>query len=145
MIKILVVANPAEGVDLLVARLRQAGYATTHAESGEAALDRLAAAIPDLVVLDWQLSRMSGAAVCRILRADERLLGMPILVLGAGERPHERRTAEALGADDYLVYPCDLDELLQHVRVQVRGATHDRYCPLTALPVGRAVVAAIRQ
>jgi len=145
MIKVLLVASASDQVDRLATRLRAEGYAVTHAGSGEAALVWLDTALPHLVLLDWHLPQMSGAALCHLLRADARLIGISISVLGAAAWPDDRLLAEGLGADDYITPPCDLGDLMEHVRTQVRYAAHDGACPLTGLPTGPAVVAAVRR
>jgi two-component system response regulator MprA len=78
---------------------------------------------PDLVVLDWMLPGLDGLEVCRRLRAGGP---MPILMLTAKETVHNRVQGLDAGADDYMVKPFDLDELLARIRALLRRAQPNR-------------------
>lgn len=97
------------------------GYAVQVAESGEAALALAAAEVPDLVVLDVMLPDLDGLTVCRRLRETG---SMPIVLLTARDTVPDRVAGLDSGADDYLVKPFALDELLARVRAQLRRSQH---------------------
>jgi len=97
--------------------LAYAGHSVRVAESGESALSAAAAELPDLVVLDRMLPGLDGAEVCRRLRTDS---SVPILMLTARDAVADRVTGLDAGADDYLVKPFALDELLARVRALLR-------------------------
>ncbi|RFU84065.1 DNA-binding response regulator [Streptomyces triticagri] len=103
------------------------GYAVHTAPDGHAALAEVAAGEPDALVLDVMMPVLDGLAVCRRLRA----LGdrTPILVLTALDSVHDRVDGLDAGADDYLVKPFSLDELLARLRALLRRATPDPVAP----------------
>ena len=94
------------------------GYSVSEAESGQRALDELRACAMDAVVLDVLMPDVDGLEVCRRLRAaGERV---PILMLTAREGVADRVAGLDAGADDYLVKPFALDELLARLRALLR-------------------------
>ena len=97
------------------------GYAVQVAERGEVALALAAAEPPDLVVLDVMLPDVDGLTVCRRLR---EVGSMPIVLLTARDTVPDRVAGLDSGADDYLVKPFALDELLARVRAQLRRSQH---------------------
>jgi len=90
------------------------------AASAEEALDRLTAAAVDLIVLDIGLPGMSGLDLCRRLRADDE--AVPILILSARDAVADRVEGLQVGADDYLVKPFDLSELVARLQALHRRA-----------------------
>jgi len=104
--------------DSLERALRHAGYAVTTAGHGADALDSLARSPVDLVVLDVLMPMVDGFEACRRLR--ERGDATPILVLTARDAIDDRVTGLEAGADDYLVKPFALRELLARIRALLR-------------------------
>lgn len=106
----------------LAAALREAlagsGHAVDVAADGEAAMANLAAYPYDLMLLDVMLPRQSGLEVCR--HARERGLDLPILMLTARDTLADKVAGLDAGADDYLIKPFELDELLARVRALLR-------------------------
>jgi two-component system response regulator MprA len=102
---------------LLRQTLAEEGYRVLTAADGTDALAQAQAHRPDLVVLDWLMPGLSGLEVARRLRA---LAGMPILMLTARAAIKDRVAGLDSGADDYLVKPFDLAELLARVRALLR-------------------------
>lgn len=92
-------------------------YAVRLAESGEDGLRLAADAMPDLVILDMGLPGMHGLEVCKTLRAWYR---GPIIVLSGHEAEQDKISALDLGADDYVMKPCALGELLARIRAHLR-------------------------
>jgi two-component system response regulator MprA len=97
------------------------------AADGKETLAQAQAHRPDLVVLDWMMPGLSGLEVARHLRA---AAGTPILMLTVRAALEDRVAALDSGADDYLVKPFDLTELLARVRALLRRAAHHAETPL---------------
>src|SRR4051795_2127593 len=86
------------------------------APAGHAALELARREQPDLVFLDWTMPGLPGVDVCRALRDDPRHDGMRIVMLTARSQADDRRTARAMGADDYITKPFSPIQLLEKVR-----------------------------
>jgi sigma-B regulation protein RsbU (phosphoserine phosphatase) len=117
MTKILVVEDEADLLGPLSQALREAGYAVDEASDGESALSQAQDAEYDAIVLDLMLPKMDGFSVLRHLR---RSRTTPVLMLTARDAVQDRVTGLDLGADDYLLKPYELNELLARVRAMVR-------------------------
>ena len=120
--RILVVDDEPQIRRALRAALQGEGYAVEPAESGTEALDRVAADPPDLVILDLGLPDMDGADVCARLRAWSQV---PVIVLSVREAEREKVRALDMGADDYLVKPFGIGELLARIRASLRRAREE--------------------
>ena len=99
---------------------RSGGFEVLMATSGDAALRIVTEEIPDLVILDLNLPVLSGIEVCRILRTRDHTAGIPIIILTARASEDDRVTGLELGADDYVVKPFSLRELVARVRAVLR-------------------------
>jgi two-component system phosphate regulon response regulator PhoB len=87
---------------------------------------KLKEAAPDLIVLDWMLPGMSGIELCRRLRARSETERLPIIMLTARGEESERIRGLATGADDYIVKPFSVPELLARIRALLRRARPER-------------------
>jgi two-component system response regulator MprA len=117
-VRILVVDDEPAVLDAVDRALRLEGYDTELAADGQEALDALAAYSPDALVLDVLMPRVDGLDVCRRLRAaGDRT---PVLVLTARDAVPDRVRGLDAGADDYLVKPFALEELLARLRALLR-------------------------
>ena len=117
--QVLVVDDDPRITSLLRRALRFAGHTVRVAQDGPGALAMAEAAAPDLVILDVMLPGLDGLEVCRRLRA---IADTPILMLTARDDVPDRVLGLDAGADDYLVKPFALEELLARVRALLRRA-----------------------
>jgi DNA-binding response OmpR family regulator len=119
MSKILVVDDEPSIVDVLTYNLNKAGHQAIIARDGEQALKLARAEQPDLVILDLMLPGIDGLDVCRTLRKESDL---PIIMLTAKDEEVDRVVGLEIGADDYVVKPFSVRELMARVKVILRRA-----------------------
>jgi two-component system phosphate regulon response regulator PhoB len=115
---------------LLQYNLDKEGYRVTVAGDGEEALMLIDERLPDLVVLDWMLPKVSGVEVCRRLRARPETRNLPIIMLTARGEESDRIRGLDTGADDYVIKPFSMSELAARIRAVLRrirpGLADDR-------------------
>jgi DNA-binding response OmpR family regulator len=143
MNRVLVVEDDKDIAELIAHYLQKAGYTVESLASGTAALARVKASAPDLVVLDLMLPGMDGLLVCQALRGDAATAEIPIIMLTARGEEADRIAGFELGADDYVTKPFSPRELTARVTALLRRATRPvatagaalepllRYGPLT--------------
>jgi two-component system phosphate regulon response regulator PhoB len=119
---VLIVDDERDLVSLLDFNLRQAGFETASAATGEQALAQARHRVPDLVLLDLMLPDLSGTEVCRQLKGDPRTRGVPVVMLTAKGEEVDRVVGLELGADDYVVKPFSMRELVLRVKAVLRRA-----------------------
>jgi two-component system phosphate regulon response regulator PhoB len=124
--KILIVEDEAPLAEMLRYNLEAEGFRVSHAETGGEAEIIVAEERPDLVVLDWMLPTVSGIELCRRLRARPETRSVPILMLTARGEESDRIRGLSTGADDYVVKPFSLPELMARVKAILRRAAPDR-------------------
>jgi len=117
--RVLIVDDEPSIVEMLAYNLKRANYEVLIAMDGEAALALARQERPDLIVLDLMLPRLDGLEVCRILR---RECDVPILMLTARDAEIDRVVGLELGADDYVVKPFSVRELLARIKSILRRA-----------------------
>ncbi|MBN9433901.1 MAG: phosphate regulon transcriptional regulator PhoB [Bosea sp.] len=105
---------------LLRYNLEAEGYSVEAVPRGDDAETRLKETTPDLLLLDWMLPGISGIELCRRLRARETTRTLPIIMLTARGEEQERIRGLATGADDYVVKPFSVPELMARVRAILR-------------------------
>lgn len=119
--RLLVVEDEAALLNELVSRLRHDGYAVDSAKDGEEGLYFGKEYPFDLAIIDLGLPKLSGIELIKLLRADAR--AYPILILTARGRWQEKVEGLEAGADDYMVKPFHMEELLARVRALIRRAS----------------------
>ena len=124
--RILVVEDESALSLLLAYNLEAEGYVVERVERGDEAELRLEEAAPDLVILDWMLPGVSGLEICRRLRAREITRTLPVIMLTARGEEGERVRGLSVGADDYVVKPFSVPELMARVRALLRRARPER-------------------
>jgi two-component system phosphate regulon response regulator PhoB len=116
---LLVEDEPAQR-EVLAYNLEAEGFRVNRAENGEEALMLVEEGAPDLIVLDWMLPNVSGIEVCRQLKTRSETRGVPIIMLSARSEEVDRVRGLETGADDYVVKPYSVVELMARVRAQLR-------------------------
>ncbi len=124
--RILIVEDEIDVALLLAYNLEAEGYVVESVSRGEDAELRLAENAPDLVILDWVLPGVSGIEICRRLRAREATSTLPIIMVTARGEEAERVRGLAVGADDYVVKPFSVIELMARVRALLRRSRPER-------------------
>jgi two-component system phosphate regulon response regulator PhoB len=123
----LLIVEDEEALTLLLRyNLEAAGYDVETVMRGDEAETRLKEHIPDLVILDWMLPGLSGIELCRRLRARPDTKQLPIIMLTARGEESERVRGLSTGADDYIVKPFSVPELLARVSALLRRASPER-------------------
>jgi len=114
--RILVVDDQPEILELTALVLSEAGYEVARAASGIEALDHLASSPCDLVLLDINMPGMDGWETLRLIRADEDLTGLPVVMFSVKSELRDRVFGMQEGALDYITKPFEVDQLLFRVR-----------------------------
>ena len=117
---VLVVEDECAQREVLKYNLEAEGFGVVMAENGDEALLLVAEEQPDLVVLDWMLPNVSGIEVCRRLKADPGTRPIPIIMLSARSEEVDRVRGLETGADDYVIKPYSVVELMARLRTQLR-------------------------
>ncbi len=127
---VLVVEDEDALSTLLHYNLEKEGYRVSLAADGEEALTQIDEQLPDLIVLDWMLPKVSGIEVCRRLRGRAETRNVPIIMLTARGEETDRIRGLDTGADDYIVKPFSMVELTARIRAVLRrirpGLAEDR-------------------
>lgn len=117
---ILVVEDDPALSRLVSYNLDKQGYEVHVVADGQAALDYIAARLPDLVLLDWMLPGVSGIEVCRRVRGQAKTRSLPIIMLSARGEDTDSVCGLDTGADDYLIKPFGMEALLARVKALLR-------------------------
>ena len=138
MPKILIVEDEATVRDMLALNLRAEAFDVLTAADGVTGLRLAREQPPDLIILDLMLPELDGLSLCRMLRRDSNV---PIIMLTARGTEMDRITGLETGADDYVVKPFSLGEMLARVRAQLRRAgSEKRALAATQLQSGNLVL-----
>jgi two-component system phosphate regulon response regulator PhoB len=117
---VLLVEDESAQREVLAYNLEAEGFRVAAAENGEEALLLVDEVVPDIIVLDWMLPSVSGIEVCRRLKARSDTRNTPIIMLSARSEEVDRVRGLETGADDYVVKPYSVVELMARVRTQLR-------------------------
>ena len=117
---VLVVEDEPAQREVLAYNLEAQGFRVSQADNGEEALLLVAEETPDLIVLDWMLPNVSGIEVCRRLKSRPETKSVPIIMLSARSEEVDLVRGLETGADDYVVKPYSVAELMARVRSQLR-------------------------
>jgi two-component system, OmpR family, phosphate regulon response regulator PhoB len=117
---ILIVEDETAINQLLEYNFKAEGFRTRVVETGEEVHSAVADEMPDLILLDWMLPGLSGIEVCKLIRARPETQRLPIIMLTARGEEAERVRGLATGADDYIVKPFSMPEVMARVRSILR-------------------------
>ncbi|WP_372991283.1 phosphate regulon transcriptional regulator PhoB [Sulfitobacter sp.] len=118
--QILLVEDEPAQREVLAYNLESEGYDVRRAENGEEAMLLVAEALPDLVILDWMMPLLSGIEVCRQLKTRDDTRNIPVIMLSARSEEVDAVRGLETGADDYVVKPYSMRELMARVKTQLR-------------------------
>ncbi|MFQ6548527.1 phosphate regulon transcriptional regulator PhoB [Aestuariibius sp. 2305UL40-4] len=118
--QVLVVEDEPAQREVLAYNLEAEGFAVRKAEDGEEALLLIEEEHPDVIVLDWMLPHLSGIEVCRRMKQKPETRSIPIIMLSARSEEIDKVRGLETGADDYVVKPYSVVELMARVRTQLR-------------------------
>jgi len=139
--KILIVDDEPPIIDVLSYNLKRANYEVVVAWDGEEALAQARREQPDLIILDLMLPRLDGLEVCRALRRAHGARDVPIIMLTARDAEVDRVVGLELGADDYVVKPFSVRELMARVKsVLRRAAPRPAEAPSDKIKVGALTI-----
>jgi two-component system, OmpR family, phosphate regulon response regulator PhoB len=117
---VLLVEDEPSQREVLSYNLSSEGFRVLQAENGEEALMLVGESVPDLILLDWMLPNVSGIEVCRRLKLRPETRGVPIIMLSARSEEVDRVRGLETGADDYIIKPYSVTELVARVRAALR-------------------------
>ncbi len=136
---VLVIDDEPELLRLLDYNLTKAGYLALQARDGPSGLAAVRKHAPDLVILDVMMPGLDGLEVCKALRNDPATAALPILMLTAKTEESDRVLGLELGADDYVVKPFGVRELLARVKALLRRR-EAASAPREILKAGKLVI-----
>lgn len=119
-VKILIIEDEPNQADLIQFNLEQDGYEVYKAKDGEEGLTTAHEILPDLILLDWMIPKMSGPDVCRKIRKSQDIKETPIIMISAKSEEQDKVFGLDLGVDDYISKPYSIKELLARVRAAIR-------------------------
>ena len=118
--QVLLVEDEPSQREVLAYNLTAEGFVVTQASNGEEALLLVNEAAPDLILLDWMMPLVSGLEVCRRLKMRPETRSIPIIMLSARSEEVDKVRGLETGADDYVIKPYSLVELMARLRAQLR-------------------------
>ena len=121
--KILLIEDDSDLFALLKYNLEKEGFTLTGQQTGRGALELCRQVRPDLILLDIMLPDSDGLDICKGIRKDPDLAGVPVIFLTARAAETDRIVGLELGANDYVVKPFFVRELIARIRLQLRSRT----------------------
>ncbi|QJF51219.1 phosphate regulon transcriptional regulator PhoB [Roseobacter ponti] len=118
--RVLIVEDEPAQREVLAYNLEAEGFAVSRAGDGEEALMLIDEQAPDVIVLDWMMPNLSGIEVCRRLKIKPETRSIPVIMLSARSEEVDRVRGLETGADDYVIKPYSVIELMARVRGQLR-------------------------
>ena len=116
MARILIAEDEPDIRELVAFTLRFAGHEVTATANGEEALQQASQLIPDIIIMDVRMPKMTGYDACRAMKADMILKDIPVVFLSAKGQDSEIQTGLDVGAEEYLLKPFAPDQLAERVK-----------------------------
>lgn len=116
MAKILIAEDEKDIRDLITFTLTFAGYKVVAAANGEEALDKARVEVPDLILMDVRMPKMTGYEACQEMKKDDRIKHIPVVFLSAKGQESEVTTGMDVGAEEYILKPFSPDQLTERVK-----------------------------
>jgi DNA-binding response OmpR family regulator len=116
MARILIAEDEPDIRELVAFTLRFAGHEVTATPNGEEALQQASQLIPDIIIMDVRMPKMTGYDACRAMKADIMLKDIPVIFLSAKGQDSEIQTGLDVGAEEYLLKPFAPDQLAERVK-----------------------------
>jgi DNA-binding response OmpR family regulator len=113
--RILVAEDERDIRELIIFALQLSGYHVTEAQNGEIAYQKAQEILPDLILMDVRMPRMTGYEACKALKANDSTKNIPVIFLSAKGQDAEMSEGLSLGAEDYFLKPFAPDELAENV------------------------------
>ena len=120
---LLVEDEPAQR-EVLAYNLQAEGFEVAQASNGEEALEAVADSAPDLILLDWMMPHVSGLEVCRRLKLRPETRNIPVIMLSARSEEVDKVRGLETGADDYVIKPYSVVELMARLKAHLRRVRH---------------------
>jgi DNA-binding response OmpR family regulator len=136
MKKILLIEDDTDLFSLLKYNLEKEGFSLTGLQTGKGALELCRQVRPDLILLDIMLPDSDGLDICKGIRKDPDLATTPVIFLTARASETDRIVGLELGANDYVVKPFFVRELIARIKLQLRGAPWTQATPARVLEAG---------
>lgn len=116
MARILIAEDEPDIRELVAFTLRFAGHEVTTASNGEEAVQMASQVIPDIILMDVRMPRMTGYDACRLMKANPALKDIPVVFLSAKGQDSEIATGFEVGAEEYMLKPFGPDQLTERVK-----------------------------
>ena len=116
MARILIAEDEPDIRELVAFTLRFAGHEVTATSNGEEALNQATQIVPDIIIMDVRMPRMTGYEACRAMKKDVTLKDIPVVFLSAKGQDSEIQTGLEAGAEEYLLKPFAPDQLAERVK-----------------------------
>ncbi len=141
MKKVLIIEDEKDLAELLAFNLEKEGYAATCVHDGKLGLEKAGTVLPDLILLDLMLPGLLGTEVCKALRKDQRTAHIPIIMITAKGDEIDRVVGFEVGADDYIVKPFSMREMVLRVKAVMRRFEQEVGTPVAEkLSIGDIVI-----
>jgi len=123
---VLIIEDEMAQAQILQYNLEAEGYRVKHAPSADEGLLLVEEAQPDLILLDWMLPDMSGIEVCRQIKTGSDTKAIPVIMLTARGTEDDKVRGLGVGADDYVVKPHSIKELIARIKANLRKSGQDQ-------------------